>query len=132
MNHVLSLRDLDAATWHALLEDAERLAGTRRVGPGPLEGRRFGMLMMNPSLRTRTAFEVACHDLGAHPVVLQPGQGVWGFEHRDVVMDGDAAEHVREALPVLATMVDALAVRAFAALEDGAADAAEPETELQR
>lgn len=127
MNHLLSLRDLDTSTWHALLEDAERLAGTRRVGHAPLEGRRFGMLMMNPSLRTRTAFEVACHDLGAACVSLSPGNGLWALETRDdVVMDGAAAEHVREAIGVLGRMVDGLGVRAFAELRDARVDASEP------
>ncbi len=45
--------------------------------------------------------------------------GSWKLETRDgVVMDGDAAEHVREAIPVLAGYADALAVRAFASLAD--------------
>jgi N-acetylornithine carbamoyltransferase len=41
-------------------------------------------------------------------------------------MDGAAAEHVREGIPVLATMVDALGVRSFAGLTDAAADALDP------
>ncbi len=127
MNHLLSLRDIDTSTWHALLEDAERLQGRRGIGPLPLAGRRFGMLMMNPSLRTRTSFEIACYDLGAHCVSLQPGAGLWDLETRDdVVMDGGAAEHVREAVGVLGRMVDALGVRAFAGLVDAQADLREP------
>lgn len=127
MNHLLSLRDLESSTWHALLEDAERLVGRRRAGHLPLDGRRFGMLLLNPSLRTRTSFEVACYDLGALCVPLQPGQGLWDLETRDdVVMDGASAEHVREAVGVLGRMVDALGVRAFASRVDADADAREP------
>ena len=40
-------------------------------------------------------------------------------------MDGPAAEHVREALPVLAGYADVLAVRAFASLSDLDADLAD-------
>ena len=121
--HTWSLED---GEFDQLLEHAERLAGP--AGRQPLlAGARAAALFLAPSLRTRTSFEVACHDLGAHPVVLQPGQGVWGFEHRDdVVMDGGAAEHVREAIPVLGTMTDVLAVRAFAGLQDAALDRSEP------
>ena len=120
------LWDLDDGDFDGLLALAEELAGA--AGRLPLlAGARAAALFLAPSLRTRTSFEVACCDLGAHPVVLQPGQGMWGLEHRDgVPMDGAAAEHVREAVPVLGTMVDALAVRAFAGLLDAADDAADP------
>ena len=124
--HFLSLRTLPAADWQRLLADAETLAGPRgreRL----LAGRRFGMVFYNSSLRTRTSFEVACFDLGAHAVYLQVGGGLWQLEHRDgVVMDGDAAEHVKEGVGVLARMVDGLGLRSFAGLKDAADDAKEP------
>jgi N-acetylornithine carbamoyltransferase len=85
------------------------------------------MVFWNSSLRTRTAFEVACFDLGAHAVYLQVGGGLWQLEHRDgVVMDGLAAEHVKEGFGVLSEMCDAVGVRCFAGLEDAALDASEP------
>jgi N-acetylornithine carbamoyltransferase len=120
--HLLDLRTLPAAEWNGLLERAEALAGP--AGRRPLlAGRRFGMLFFNPSLRTRTAFEVACFDLGAHAVSLQVGGNVWGLEHRDgVVMDGDKAEHVKEGIGVLSRMLDGLGVRCFAGLADAALD----------
>lgn len=124
--HLLSLRDLPQSEWNALLELAEALSGP--AGHRPLlAGRRFGMLLFNPSLRTRTAFEVACFDLGAHAVVLEAGRNTWSFEHRPgVVMDGIAAEHVVEAAGVLGRLLDGLGVRAFAGLTDAADDARDP------
>lgn len=120
--HLLDLRTLPAAEWNGLLERAEVLAGPEGRRP-LLAGRRLGMLFFNPSLRTRTAFEVACFDLGAHAVSLQVGGNVWGLEHRDgVVMDGDKAEHVKEGLGVLSRMLDGLGVRCFAGLKDAAED----------
>jgi N-acetylornithine carbamoyltransferase len=120
--HLLDLRTLPAAEWNGLLERAEALAGPEGRRP-LLAGRRLGMLFFNPSLRTRTAFEVACFDLGAHAVSLQVGGNVWGLEHRDgVVMDGDKAEHVKEGLGVLSRMLDGLGVRCFAGLKDAAED----------
>jgi len=47
--------------------------------------------------------------------VISPGQGTWQLETRpNAVMDGAAAEHIREGIPVLASYCDALGVRAFA------------------
>jgi len=124
--HLLSLRDLSQADWDALLASAERLSGP--AGRRPLlAGRRLGMLFFNASLRTRTAFEVACFDLGAHAVSLQVGGNVWKLEYRDGMrMDGEAAEHVREGIPVLGRMLDGLGVRCFAGLADAADDARDP------
>ncbi len=122
----LSLRTLPRADWERLLADAEVLSGPRGREP-LLRGKRHAMVFFNPSLRTRTSFEVACFDLGAHAVYLQVGGGLWSLEHRDgVVMDGDAAEHVREGVGVLARMVDGIGLRTFAGLKDAAEDAKDP------
>ncbi len=119
--HLLDLRSVNQPIWEHLLEQAEVL--TDRRDP-LLAGKRFGMVFFNPSLRTRTAFEVACADLGAHAVHLQVGGGLWSLEHRDgVVMDGPHAEHVREGFGALSRMVDGLGLRAFAGMQDIAEDA---------
>jgi N-acetylornithine carbamoyltransferase len=58
--------------------------------------------------------------------VISPGQGTWQLETRSgVVMNGAAAEHVREGIPVLASYCDALGVRAFADGKDLGADLAD-------
>jgi N-acetylornithine carbamoyltransferase len=122
----LSLRTLAAGDWERLLADAVTLSGPRGR-EGLLRGARFAMVFYNPSLRTRTSFEVACFDLGAHAVHLQVGGGLWSLEHRDgVVMDGDAAEHVKEGIGVLGRLVDGLGVRTFAAMKDAEDDARDP------
>ncbi len=125
--HLLDLRTPSQEEWQVLLASAERLAGPDGRRP-LLAGRRVGMLFFNPSLRTRTAFEVACYDLGAHAVSLQVGAGTWGFEHRDgVIMDGEKAEHIKEAAGVLSRLLDALGVRCFAGLADAEDDARDPQ-----
>lgn len=124
--HLASLRTLPPTEWRWLLDAAEVLGGLRGR-EALLRGSRAAMVFWNASLRTRTSFEVACFDLGAHAVYLQVGNGLWNLEHRDgVVMDGDAAEHVKEGFGVLAGMVDAVGVRCFAGLKDAALDASEP------
>src|SRR5205823_110262 len=64
--------------------------------------------------------------LGGSSFVITAGQGSWQLETRPgVVMDGAAAEHVREAIPALGAYCDALGIRAFAAGRDLASDLAE-------
>ncbi len=69
---------------------------------------------MNPSLRTRTSFEVGIWQLGGHAVVLEPGKGAWPIEFvPGAVMAGDAEEHVAEVARVLSRYCDLIGVRAF-------------------
>jgi N-acetylornithine carbamoyltransferase len=80
-----------------------------------LSGRTVALLFMNPSLRTLASMQAGIRQLGGDSVLIQPGAGSWKLELRDgVVMDGEAVEHVREAIPVLAEYADALGVRCFA------------------
>jgi N-acetylornithine carbamoyltransferase len=67
--------------------------------------------------------ELAGVQLGAHVTTLNVGQGTWGFAWEDgEVMDGEAAEHIREAVGVLGRYYDALGVRMFAGGADYEAD----------
>ena len=84
------------------------------AAPLPLTGRVLVGVFFDPSLRTRTSFEVAMTRHGGHMVVLEPGRGSWPIETRPgVVMDGGAAEHLIEAARVLGRYGDVVAVRAF-------------------
>jgi len=77
-------------------------------------GKALVMVFFNPSLRTRTSFEVAMARHGGHAVVLEPGNGAWAIETRSgVVMDGEAVEHIVDAARVLGRYGEAVAVRAF-------------------
>jgi len=97
----------------ALLDEADRIKRGDGASPA-LVGKVLAMVFLDPSLRTRTSFEVAMAREGGHAVVLEPGRGSWPLETRDgVVMDGDTVEHLREAARVLGRYADALAVRAF-------------------
>ena len=94
-----------------------------RPQPRALAGRILGMVFFNPSLRTLASFQAGMLRLGGNTIVITPGQGTWQLETRNgVVMNGAAAEHVREGIPVLASYCDALGVRAFADGKDLAAD----------
>ena len=94
---------------------------------GNLQGKSLAMLFFDPSLRTQTSFAVAMQQLGGHSVTLNVGHGVWDIETEDgVVMDGDQAEHVREAAPVLSRYFDALAIRAFPSGRSWKVDSTDP------
>jgi len=97
-----------------------------RPEPHALAGKILGLLFMNPSLRTLASFQAGMMRLGGTSFVVTPGQGTWQFETRlGAVMNGGAAEHVREAIPVLSSYCDALGIRSFAEGKDLAADLAE-------
>ncbi len=125
MKHFTSIQDLGPEGVAQILHLAE---AWKRSGPGKhLADRLLSMVFFNPSLRTRASFEAVMARGGGSAVVLEVGNGVWKLEDRDgVVMDGDRAEHVKEAVPVLSRYVDALAVRTFAEGKDDAADHADP------
>lgn len=77
------------------------------------------MLFFNSSLRTRLSTQKAAMNLGMNVMVLDVNQGAWKLEtERGVVMDGDKAEHLLEAIPVMASYCDIIGVRSFAGLKD--------------
>lgn len=84
----------------------------------------LAMVYFNPSLRTRASFEAAMARFGGHAITLSVGGDMWSLEFRDgAVMDGKAAEHIKEAAPVLSRYADALGVRCFAGMQSVAEDA---------
>ncbi len=79
-----------------------------------LKNKSIALLFFNPSLRTRTSFEIGIEQLGGHAVVLQPGKDAWPIEFElGTVMDGEAEEHVKEVAQVLSSYCDLIAIRAF-------------------
>ncbi|HPR31657.1 MAG TPA: N-acetylornithine carbamoyltransferase [Prolixibacteraceae bacterium] len=77
------------------------------------------LLFFNSSLRTRLSTQKAAMNLGMNTMVLDVNQGAWKLEtERGVVMDGDKAEHLLEAIPVIGSYADIIGVRSFARLEN--------------
>ncbi|MFI3299081.1 MAG: acetylornithine carbamoyltransferase [Rikenellaceae bacterium] len=84
------------------------------------------MLFFNSSLRTRLSTQKAAMNLGMNVMVLDVNQGAWKLESQmGVVMDGDSAEHLLEAIPVMSSYCDVIAVRSFASLTNREDDYAE-------
>ncbi|EYF00687.1 N-acetylornithine carbamoyltransferase [Chondromyces apiculatus] len=112
MRHFLTTLDYSRDELQGLLDVAARMKAGRH--DKTLEGKSIALLFFNPSLRTRTSFELGAHQLGMKAIVLEPGKGAWPIEFEDGgVMDGEPEEHVREVARVLSRYVDAIAVRAF-------------------
>lgn len=121
MNRFLDLDDLSDSELDAVLARARRLEQSPVTDD--LRGRTVGLLFLNPSVRTLASMQAGVTQLGGQAFVVHSGAGSWKLETRDgVVMDGEAAEHVREAIPVLAQYCDLLAVRCFAEGRDLATD----------
>ncbi len=118
------LAELQIPEVEALLKLATRLQQSPE--PNALAGKVLAMLFLSPSLRTLSSFQAAMVKLGGGSFVISPDMSIHGLETRSgIVMDGVAAEHLREAIPVISSYGDALGIRAFAGrvkLEDDLAD----------
>ena len=120
----LDLADIKRDEVVALLELAQRLQ--QHPEPQALAGKILGLVFFNPSLRTLASMQAGMSRLGGSSFVITPGQGSWQLETRlGVEMNGAAAEHVREGIPVLASYCDAIGIRAFAEFKDLKHDLAE-------
>ena len=102
----LSVLDFDAADLERCLELSARLKAERSLGgqaptAHALDGRHVALLFHKPSLRTRTTFEIAVHELGGHVLALQP----------DVALG--AREPVADVARNLERWVQAVVIRTF-------------------
>lgn len=129
MKRFLDLADFSRDEVKDLLGLASRLQ--RHPDPHALAGKVLGLLFMNPSLRTLASFQSGMMRLGGSVYVVTPGQGTWQMETRSgAVMNGAAAEHVKESVPVLASYCDAIGIRMFAENKNLAADLAETQFKM--
>lgn len=112
MRHFLTTQDFTRAEIELLLEKAARLK--KHPFDRRLVDRTLALLFFNPSLRTRSSFDIGIRQLGGHAVTLEPGKGSWPIEFEEsAVMDAEAEEHVREVARVLSRYADLIGVRAF-------------------
>src|SRR5690554_1251932 len=121
MQHFLTTADWSRPRLQSILDDARNLKA--EPYQARLRNKTIALIFFNPSLRTRSSFDIGAHQMGAHAVVLEPGKGSWPMEFElGSVMDGTAEEHVREAARVLSRYCDIIAVRAFPKFEDWQVD----------
>lgn len=124
MKHYTSIEDIeDISSWIA---EAKALKGSplKHVELG--KNKTIGLLFFNSSLRTRLSTQKAALNLGMNPIVMNVSGDAWGIEFGDgTVMNGNKAEHIKEAAAVVSQYCDIIAVRAFPTLTDKAKDESE-------
>lgn len=117
MKHFLSTIDWSQQELSSLLKVAQGL----KQNPinDKMHGRSIALLFLNPSMRTRTSFDLGMQQMGGIAIVLQPGKDAWGLEFdAGTIMDGDAEEHIAEAAGVLSRYCDIIGIRAFPTFVD--------------
>lgn len=124
MKHYTSIHDIDNI--NAWIEEAKVLKAN------PLEhielgkNKTLGLLFFNSSLRTRLSTQKAALNLGMNPIVMNVSGDAWGLEFDDgTIMNGNTAEHIKEAAAVVSQYCDIIAVRAFPTLKDKVKDESE-------
>ena len=121
MQHFLTTLDWTREQLESVLDLAAELK--QQPIQEHLRGKSIALMFLNPSLRTRTSFELGMQQLGGFAIVLQPGKDAWGVEFEPgAVMDGDAEEHIAGVAAVLSRYCDLIALRAFPLFQDWAID----------
>ena len=121
MQHFLSTIDWSREE----LEDILKVAAELKEEPirNSLKGRSIALLFLNPSMRTRTSFDLGMQQLGGIAIVLQPGKDAWGVEFEPgAIMEDEAEEHIAEVAGVLSRYCDLIGIRAFPKFRDWSAD----------
>mgnify|MGYP001065670376 FL=1 len=121
MRHFLSTADWSREELAGLLD----LASDLKADPirDTLRGKSIALMFLNPSMRTRTSFDLGMQQLGGIAIVLQPGKDAWGVEFEPgAVMEGEAEEHIAEVAGVLSRYCDLIGIRAFPKFLDWSKD----------
>jgi ornithine carbamoyltransferase len=97
--------DLTKEEFIGLLDLSEQLRGEKRSGSEKkfLKGKNIALIFEKTSTRTRSAFEVAAHDQGAHVTYMGPGETQLGHK-----------ETVKDTARVLGRIYDGIEFRGFA------------------
>ncbi len=103
--NVLALDDFEPAELRFLLDMAKDLKSAKRGGfeTPQLKGKNIALIFEKDSTRTRSGFEVAAHDQGAHVTYMGPSGSHIG-----------QSETVKDTARVLGRMFDAIEFRGFA------------------
>lgn len=117
----------DVPDLKALIALARKGKANPRLHESFGQGKAVCLLFLNPSLRTRLSTQRAAAHLGLTCMVMDVGRDGWQLEFEDgVIMNGDKAEHVREAAQVVSQYCDVVGLRTFSALKSCDEDYSEP------
>jgi N-succinyl-L-ornithine transcarbamylase len=124
MKNYTSINDIDNInTW---IEEAIKIKQNPLKNKELGKNKTLGLLFFNSSLRTRLSTQKAALNLGMDPIVMNVSGDAWGIEFGEgTVMNGNTAEHIKEAAAVVSQYCDIIAVRAFPSLTDKEKDESE-------
>ena len=112
MKNFISTQDWSKSELQDILDYAKELKINKFQDN--LKNKSIALMFFNPSMRTRTSFELGIQQLGGLAVVLHPGKDAWPIEFKlKEVMDADSEEHIIEVAKVLSEYSDLIAIRAF-------------------
>ncbi|AUC84555.1 acetylornithine carbamoyltransferase [Polaribacter sp. ALD11] len=124
MKNYTSINDIDNI--NSWIEEAKEIKAEPLKNIELGKNKTLGLLFFNSSLRTRLSTQKAALNLGMNPIVMNVSGDTWGIEFGDgTVMDGNTAEHIKEAAAVISQYCDIIAVRAFPSLTDKQKDESE-------
>ncbi|MFK8061347.1 MAG: N-acetylornithine carbamoyltransferase [Polaribacter sp.] len=124
MKHYTSLKDINNI--NSWIEEAKEIKENPLKNIELGQHKTLGLLFFNSSLRTRLSTQKAALNLGMDPIVMNVSGDAWGIEFGNgTVMNGNTAEHIKEAAQVVSQYCDIIAVRAFPSLTDKAKDESE-------
>ena len=101
-SHLLTVADLDAEQFAALLDLAGQMKRHPLAWRGVLDGRSVACCFAKPSTRTRVSFEAAIFRLGGLPIMLRPDE-----------LELGGGEPISDTARVLSSYCDAIVVRTF-------------------
>ncbi len=117
MKHFISVKD--APNPETLVNEAIALKKSPFDHQDIGKNKVLGLVFFNSSLRTRMSTTRAAYNLGMQVMTLNVSQDSWQLEMEDgSIMNKGTAEHIKEAIPVMAAYCDILAVRSFPGLKD--------------
>jgi N-succinyl-L-ornithine transcarbamylase len=121
MKHFLNVHDVDDID--ALIKEALYCKQNPREDHLLGKNKTLGLIFMNPSLRTRLSTQKAGINLGMDVMVMNfSGEG-WALETEEgAIMNGDKAEHIKEAAAVVGQYCDIIGLRSFPSLKDKTLD----------
>lgn len=124
MKHYTSIQDIDNIdNW---IQEAKALKRNPLNYKELGKNKTLGLLFFNSSLRTRLSTQKAALNLGMDSIVMNVSGDAWGIEFGDgTIMNGNTAEHIKEAAAVVSQYCDIIAVRAFPSLTDKEKDESE-------
>ena len=109
----------DVADMDHLIQQALRYKKNPYADKQLGQGKKIGLLFLNPSLRTRFSTQVAALNLGLEPLVFNVDKEGWALEfEEEAIMSGNTVEHIKDAAPVLGKYFDILCIRTFPSLQN--------------